>query len=327
MHGTLQVIALDDLLSASDPAQYPGVSSRRSTIGRCRTAFLMFTSGSSGKPKGVLLEHAGIVNMAMHCGAALGCGLQDVHLQAATVSFDAMLLEIMVPLMLGGCIAILPPGAQLDPQAVIHFLSQHAVTTAFGVPSVLQAWLQAGLSQTACPSLRLAFTGGETVPGTLVRNMLAALPEATLINMYGPTEATVFVAQQGFSADPEQHALPHPGICPVSPAPAASAAIPIGRPISNVNIHILDQQQQPVPVRVAGEICISGVCLAQGYLQEQDLTQASFVHDPCCPSGQLSRLYRTGDLGRWRHDGSLEILGRIDRQVLEQRKQFCTITV
>ncbi len=315
---TLQVIALDDLLSTSNPAQHPGVSSRHSTIGHCRTAFLMFTSGSSGKPKGVLLEHAGIVNMAMHCGAALGCGPQDVHLQAATVSFDAMLLEIMVPMMLGGCIAILPPGAQLDPQAVIHFLSQHAVTTAFGVPSVLQAWLQAGLSQRACPSLRLAFTGGESVPGTLVRNMLAALPEATLINMYGPTEATVFVAQQGFSAYPEQHAaaaLPHPGTCPVSPAPAASAVIPIGRPISNVNIHILDQQQQPVPVRVAGEICISGVSLARGYLQQVELTKASFVANPHCSAGLHSRLYKTGDLGRWQHDGTLEILGRIDRQV------------
>ena len=314
----LQVIALDDLVKVPGSvhqSQHPGILGCPSAHGFFRPAFVFFTSGSTGKPKGVLLEHASIINMAMHCSRALGCGPADVHLQAATVSFDAMLLEILVPLVLGGCIAVLPPGAHLDPQAVVKFMSQYPITTSFGVPSVLQAWLGAGLSSSTCASLRLVFTGGEALPRALVRDMLATLPQATLINMYGPTEACVFVANQGFSACPEQHALPLSGACPVSPMPDPAAVIPIGCPIANVNIHILDKQQRPVPVRVAGEICISGVCLAHGYLSQEQLTRSSFVANPACASGHHSRMYKTGDLGRWRHDGTLEILGRIDRQV------------
>lgn len=257
----------------------------------------------------------GIVNMAMHCSRALGCGPADVHIQAATVSFDAMLGEFMIPLVLGACMASLPPGAQLDPHAVIRCMSQHSVTTTVCVPSVMQAWLNAGLNGTLCPSFRLAIVGGDVLTPTLVRRMLAALPDATLINIYGPTEASLFVTQQGFSVHREQHAPPEPDRCPLSPPPDLSTVITIGCPISNVNIHILDQQQRQVPVRVAGEICISGVCLGRGYLNQDELTRSSFVANPACASGSHSRMYRTGDLGRWRHDGTLEILGRIDRQV------------
>ena len=196
--------------------------------------------------------------MAMHCSRALGCGPADVHIQAATVSFDAMLGEFMIPLVLGACMASLPPGAQLDPHAVIRCMSQHSVTTTVCVPSVMQAWLNAGLNGTLCPSFRLAIVGGDVLTPTLVRRMLAALPDATLINIYGPTEASLFVTQQGFSVHREQHAPPEPDRCPLSPPPDLSTVITIGCPISNVNIHILDQQQRQVPVRVAGEICISG---------------------------------------------------------------------
>ena len=313
------MIPLDDLLTVLEngpKAQRPRISDRPSARGFFRPAFVLFTSGSTGQPKGVLLEHAGIVNMAMHCSRALGCGPADVHLQAATVSFDAMLGEFMVPLVLGGCMAILPPGAQLDPQAVVRCMSQHAVTTTVCVPSVMQAWLQAGLTESLCPCFRLAIVGGEVMTPTLINCMLAALPEATLINIYGPTEASLFVTQQGFSAREELHALPSSGRCPISPPPDPAPLIPIGCPISNVNIHILDQQQRPVPVRVAGEICISGVCLAHGYLNQDELTRSSFVANPICASGCHSRMYRTGDLGRWQHDGTLEILGRFDRQVM-----------
>lgn len=322
--GCLQVINLDDLLKVPEDvheAQHPDIGSHCTTRGFYRPAFALFTSGSTGKPKGVLLEHAGLVNMAMHCGRALACGPRDVHLQATTVSFDVVLLEIMVPLVHGGCIAILPPGAQLHPQAVVRSMSQYPITITSCVPSVLQAWLSAGLSQSTCPSLRIAVAAGEPLRSALVRDTLAALPEATLVNMYGPAETSVFVTNQGFSARSEQHTSPQPGACPVSSVPALSASIPIGCPISNINIHILDQQQRLVPVRVAGEICISGICLARGYLHQDELTKASFVANPRCSSGDHSRMYRTGDLGRWRHDGSLEMLGRIDRQVIRNAER------
>ncbi len=316
----IQVLSLDDLLKLprdAEEASLPpaGISRPHRACDLHRSAFVLYTSGSTGMPKGVLLEHRSLVNMVVQCQNAFGCGPQDVHLQATTITFDVMLLEVVVPLALGGCIAILAPGAQLDPTAVVQSMNEYPLTVTSCVPTVLQAWIKAGLSQAACPTLRLAMLGGEPLSPALVRSTLLALPKVTLINTYAPAEACVFVTQQGFSTCPEQHALPRTGTCPVSPMPALSATIPIGCPISNVHIHILDQQQQPLPVRVAGEICISGVSLARGYLQQVDLTKASFVANPHCSAGLHSRLYKTGDLGRWRHDGTLEILGRIDRQV------------
>ena len=311
----LQVLLLDDLLTASRSGnQQPESSRQHSSRGKYRLAFILFTSGSSGKPKGVLLEHAGLINMAMHCKHAWGCRPSDVHLQAASVSFDALFLEFLVPMCLGGCTAILPPGAQMDPEAAVQRMSGYPITTLFGVPSLLHAWLAAGLTQSTCPLLRRVLVGGEACRAPLVRQILDSLPEATVINCYGPAEASVFVANQAFSK--QRHHCAAPGGCAVSPPPDATSVISIGCPIINVSIHILDQQQKLVPVRVAGEICISGLCLARGYAGLADLSEASFVPNPFCSAGPNSRLYKTGDLGRWRHDGTIEIIGRADRQVL-----------
>ena len=275
---------------------------------------MLFTSGSTGQPKGIELLHAGLVNITLHSQDAYGVGPADVLLQSTSTSFDVSLLEIFGALCLGGKLAVLPPGAQLDPPAVMHTMAKHAVTMACAVPSVLGAWHAGGLSQSTSPKLARLMISGEPFPAELVRRTCAALPNILLLNCYGPAEASINVTNQGFSANAELQQQDGPGHLSVLPPPAGNV-VPIGCPVANTQIHILDKGQQPVPVRVAGEICISGVCLAQGYAGRPDLTAAGFVLAGL-GSSHRERMYRTGDLGRWRHDGTIEILGRADRQVL-----------
>ncbi|KAK9838807.1 hypothetical protein WJX74_003722 [Apatococcus lobatus] len=317
--GPIQAIQLDGLLSDSElklevAESAPQQSGRRSgSRTASRLAFVLFTSGSTGQPKGTELLHAGLVNITLHSRDAYGIGPADVLLQSTSTSFDVSLLEIFSALSLGGQLAILPPGAQLEPQTVMHTMAKHAVTMACAVPSVLAAWHGGGLSHTTTPRLAVLMIGGEPFPTELLRTTCAALPDTLVLNCYGPAEASINVTNQGFSASKKQQRQAGFGALSVLPPPAGHS-VPIGCPVTNTQIHILDQHQRPVPVRVAGEICISGICLAKGYAGRSDLTEASFLLASPGSQGPV-RIYRSGDLGRWRHDGTIEILGRADRQI------------
>ncbi len=262
-------------------------------------AYVMFTSGSSGAPKGVAVVHRGVVRLVREAGFA-DCGPDQVWLHAAPLAFDASTLEIWGPLLGGGRLELLAPGPP-DLRELGEALRRGGVTT---------LWLTAGLFHQVVESrveslggLRQLLAGGDVLSAPHVRRALQELPGCLLINGYGPTENTTFTCCHRMTA--------------ASAAAAASPSVPIGRPIANSTVYLWDRQGQAVPPGVPGELVTGGDGLARGYLGRPDLTAERFVPDPFAGGRGASgaRLYRTGDLARWLPGGQLEFLGRIDRQV------------
>ena len=259
-------------------------------------AYVIYTSGSTGRPKGVLCSHAGIVNRLQWMQQAYRLTPDDAVLQKTPLGFDVSVWELFWPLMVGARLVVAPPGAHRDPRRLCEVIERHAVTVLHFVPSMLRPFLDEA-SVSACRSLRLVVCSGEALPPTLARRSLCRLG-ARLENLYGPTEASVDVTRWS-----------------CSPAALESAStVPIGRPIDNTRIHLLDRFMEPVPARVAGELFIAGAGLARGYHRRPALTAERFVPDPFDEAGG-GRLYRTGDLARYRVDGAVEFLGRVDDQV------------
>ena len=259
-------------------------------------AHILYTSGSTGEPKGVAVVHRGVVRLVRGAGYAR-LGPEEVFLQAAPISFDASTFEIWGPLLNGGRLVVvsaLVPG--LDDLA--EAIARHGVTT---------LWLTAGLFHLAVDQrlrelkpLRQLLAGGDVLSPCRVRSALQELPGCALINGYGPTESTTFAAC---------HAIR-------DLAPDA-ATVPIGRPISNTRIYLLDEERRWVPPGEQGEVYIGGDGLARGYWNRADLTAASFVESPFDAEPE-ARLYRTGDLARLDSEGNLEFLGRRDQQIKVQ---------
>ncbi|MBB2488196.1 amino acid adenylation domain-containing protein, partial [Mitsuaria sp. WAJ17] len=255
-------------------------------------AYVMYTSGSTGRPKGVLVPHRAVSRVVLNSGY----GVFDAQLRmafAANPAFDASTLEVWAPLLHGGCLVVIGRDELLDGERLCRTLLQQRVDS---------LWLTVGLfNQLATalgpvlPRLRQLLVGGDALDPVTVAEVLTRTPPQRLINGYGPTETTVF-------------ALTHE----VSLADARQRSIPIGRPIGNTEVHLLDEHQRLVARGAIGEICIGGQGLALGYLNQPELTAQAFIEHPFKP-GQ--RLYRSGDLGRWREDGSLEFMGRRDQQV------------
>ncbi len=256
-------------------------------------AYVMYTSGSSGQPKGVAVTHRGIVRLVRNTNyAALGAG--DATLQHSPLAFDASTFEIWGPLLNGGRLAVAPPGllasADLD-RAIASF----GVTTLWLTAAMFRETMESG--QVAFEGLRRLLVGGDVVSPHHAKRFVERYPSCTLINGYGPTENTTF------------------SCCyPVPSADAIGETVPIGRPIANSQAYVLDDRLHPVPFGVVGELCVGGDGLALGYLHLAELTAERFVADPFGgePAG---RLYRTGDRARQRDDGVIEFLGRIDDQV------------
>ncbi|MGP1676232.1 MAG: amino acid adenylation domain-containing protein, partial [Burkholderiales bacterium] len=257
-------------------------------------AYVIYTSGSTGKPKGAMNEHRGIVNRLLWMQEAYALGGQDVVLQKTLFSFDVSVWEFFWPLMVGARLVLAKPEGHKDPAYLSALMHEQSVSTVHFVPSMLQVFLeQQGLS---AGSLRQVICSGEALPGALVGRFHAKLPQVRLHNLYGPTEAAVDVTAWACEAGQER------------------ALVPIGRPIANTHMYVLDERRRPVPIGVAGELYIGGVQVGRGYLHREDLTAERFVHDPFSAE-QGARMYRTGDLGRWTSEGVIEFLGRNDFQV------------
>jgi amino acid adenylation domain-containing protein/non-ribosomal peptide synthase protein (TIGR01720 family) len=266
-----------------------------------QAAYLLYTSGSTGRPKGVLVSHEAIINRLRWMQAAFPLGEQDVVLQKTACSFDVSVWEFFWPLMVGAQLVMAPPEAHRDPQALLQLIEDYHVTTLHFVPSMLASWLDALMFQpeaaTRCATLRQVFCSGEALSGELARRFRQLL-QAPLHNLYGPTEAAVDVSWQPADA--------------ATLASLNAAGVPIGRPVWNTRLYILDSWLRPLPPGAPGELWLSGVQLAHGYLKRPDLTASRFVADPFAPG---ERMYRTGDIARWRTDGAVEYLGRSDDQL------------
>ncbi|MFF0541800.1 amino acid adenylation domain-containing protein [Nocardia thailandica] len=266
-------------------------------------AYVLFTSGSTGTPKGVMIEHRPVVNRLAWMQRRYPLGADDVILQKTPATFDVSVWELMWWALTGASVALLAPGAERDPRRIVEAIETHRVTVLHFVPSMLGPFLDELAAEPAArrrvASLRRVFCSGEALPAELVTRFAAVFGGTAdaprLVNLYGPTEATVDVSWFDCPADP-----------------AGLTVVPIGRPIDNIDLLVLDEDGRRVPPGVAGELNIAGVGLARGYLGRPDLTAAAFVEDPAAPGG---RRYRTGDIARWLADGTLEYLGRRDDQV------------
>jgi amino acid adenylation domain-containing protein len=257
-------------------------------------AYVLYTSGSTGQPKGAGNSHAGLRNRLQWMQEAYRLTPADRVLQKTPISFDVSVWEFFWPLLVGAELVMAEPDAHKDPARLIQHIVEQGITTLHFVPPMLQAFLdQPGVE--TCRSLRQILCSGEALPATLPPRVQQVLPGVALHNLYGPTEAAIDVTAW---------------TCPTPPAPT----VPIGRPIANLQIYVLDPQGEPVPIGVPGECYIGGIGVGRGYHRRPDLTAARFVPDPFSDQpGQ--RLYRTGDLVRYRPDGAIEYLGRLDHQV------------
>jgi amino acid adenylation domain-containing protein len=255
-------------------------------------AYVIYTSGSTGRPKGVMNTHRGIVNRLLWMQETYGLAAKDRSLQKTTCAFDVSVWEFFWPLLAGARLVMARPGGQGDTAYLVGAIRTHGITTLHFVPSMLAVFLEdpdAG----RCASLRRVICSGEALPFDVQERFFSALPGVELHNLYGPTEAAVDVT-----------------FWPCQPG-SEDRTVPIGRPVANTSIYILDEALRPVPVGVAGELAIGGVQVARGYLGRPELTAEKFVPNPF---GE-GRLYRTGDLARYRADGVIEYLGRLDHQV------------
>ncbi|MGP3929255.1 amino acid adenylation domain-containing protein [Nonomuraea sp. KM88] len=283
-------------LDLDDPDAWTGGPGPLPAVRPDDVAYVIYTSGSTGRPKGVANTHGGIANRLDWMQERFGLGPGDVVAQKTPLSFDVSVWELFWPPRCGASLVLATPGGHKDAAYLRKLIVTEGVTTAHFVPSMLAVFLgEEGAA--GCGSLLRVICSGEELPADLARRCVATLPGAELHNLYGPTEAAVDVSAW--------HCLPG--------TLASAARVPIGAPIANTALHVLDATMAPVPVGVPGELFIGGAGLAQGYLNRPGLTAERFVPDPFGPPG--SRLYRTGDLARRRPDGALEFLGRLDGQV------------
>ncbi|MEV6277727.1 non-ribosomal peptide synthase/polyketide synthase [Nocardia sp. NPDC051832] len=289
--GVPGVIVLDDL----DLSRYPDgpvwERERTAALAPAHPAYVLFTSGSTGLPKGVAVSHAAIVNRLVWMQHAYRLRADDVVLQKTPATFDVSVWEFFWPLQIGATLVLAAPDGHRDPAYLRAVIAEFGVTTAHFVPSMLELFL-AGEQRPRETGLRRVFASGEALPGALAQR-LRVLTGARLHNLYGPTEAAVDVTFHEVTD-------------------ADTLAVPIGAPVFNTRVYVLDSGLRPVPVGAPGELYLSGVQLARGYVARPALTAERFVADPF---GAGARMYRTGDLVRWTPRGELEYLGRTDFQI------------
>ncbi len=287
---TGRVIALDAQWEEieQESADNPAIAT-----GGHHLAYVIYTSGSTGRPKGTCIEHRSVVRLVQNTNY-IELGSDDVVLQFAPISFDASTLELWGSLLNGAKLAVCPAGV-LSLQELGQFIQERGVTTLWLTAALFHQMVDTQIE--SLRGVRQLLAGGDTLSVPHVRRMLEVIGSGRLINGYGPTENTTFTCCYVMSADT---CIEH--------------TVPIGRPISNTRVYVLDRHRQPVPVGVYGELYIAGDGLAREYLNQPQLTAERFVPDPF-DATPGARLYRTGDLVRYRTDGNIEFLGRLDNQV------------
>lgn len=271
-------------------------------------SYVIYTSGSTGNPKGVLVEHQSLVNLLYYHNSHYSTMEQDAHLLVTSISFDASVDELFIWMLNGGRLCLPKNGAEKDVFKIVEYIEKYKISHVGMVPSLLRIILESLNNEedkAIFNRLKYAFIGGEELKSDLVKlfyqsvEIIGATTRARngvcLVNCYGPTEATVDSTT-----------------CLISPDDINLESIPIGKPVDNVSVYIVDRNNQLQPIGIPGELCIAGDGLAQGYLNQPDLTREKFVDNPFEPE---AKMYRTGDLSRWLPDGNIEFLGRIDHQV------------
>jgi amino acid adenylation domain-containing protein/non-ribosomal peptide synthase protein (TIGR01720 family) len=289
------LVVIDDPAVAAVIAGLPsgdlGDGERACPLDAAHPAYVIYTSGSTGTPKGVAVPHAGIVNRLVWMRDRLGLTAGESVLQKTPASFDVSVPEFFWPLMTGAVLVVARPGGHRDPAYLAGLIAAENVTMAHFVPPMLEEFVREPAAG-RCTGLRRVICSGEALPGTL-RDRFFQVLDAELHNLYGPTEASVEVTAWECSR-------------------GDTGPVPIGAPVANTRVFVLDRWLQPVPAGVAGELYLAGVQLARGYHRRPGLTAGRFV---ACPFGSGERMYRTGDLVRWSAGGQLEFLGRADDQV------------
>ncbi|RYZ40479.1 MAG: amino acid adenylation domain-containing protein, partial [Myxococcaceae bacterium] len=291
-HGGAAVVCLDSDWDAvaRERAERPDVAVEGRGL-----AYVIYTSGSTGRPKGAMNTHAAICNRLHWMQEAYGLDASDRVLQKTPFSFDVSVWEFFWPLMTGARLVMARPGGHREPAYLTDTVERERITTLHFVPSMLRPFLEEPTLPESSASLRRVFCSGEALPPDL-RDRFFSRVGAELHNLYGPTEAAVDVTAWSCMRE-DQRPL-----------------IPIGRPIVNVRMYVLDSRSRPVPAGVPGELFIGGAPLARGYWQRPELTAERFIPDPFA-STPGARMYRTGDKARFLTDGSIEYLGRLDDQV------------
>jgi amino acid adenylation domain-containing protein len=275
---------------AQSPETNPSDAERTQPFSPHNPAYVIYTSGSTGAPKGVVVTQEGLTNHMAWMMNAYPVGTEDLVLSRTAISFDAAGWELWLPLLCGAGLALAPGSISREPEQLVTFIRDHAVTVAQFVPSLL-----ATTQLTESAKLKRIFCGGEPLLWQLAQQITSNC-KVELINLYGPTETTIESTSWQWQ-----------------PTAPRTQTAPIGRPIWNTRLYVLDASLQPVAVGVRGELYISGAGLARGYLNRPALSAERFVAEPYGAPG--TRMYRTGDLARWRADGVLEFLGRADQQI------------
>jgi amino acid adenylation domain-containing protein len=252
---------------------------------------VIYTSGSSGQPKGVMVSQAAIVNRLLWMQESFPLQAHDRVLHKTPYSFDVSVWEIFWPLITGAQLIIAEPQGHKNPAYLRDIIHREKISILHFVPSMLSVFLQTD-APGKCASLKEVFCSGEVLSLALAKHFYTQLPNATLVNLYGPTEAAIDVSCYTCSKE--------------------SLNVPIGKAISNTQLYVLDQKQNLLPIGAVGEITIGGAGLAEGYIHQTELTAQAFIDNPFQPG---TRLYKTGDLGRFDHEGQLHFIGRADQQI------------
>lgn len=284
---SLEVLHLDALPSPTPPACPPP-----SPVSSAQAAYVLFTSGSTGTPKAVAVGHRQVLRL-VHGLTPVHLGPEERMLHAAPLGFDASTFEIWGALLHGATLVI-APASPIDPATLAHCIAHERITTLWLTAALFEQFTRQHLASLV--GVRQLLAGGDVLPPASVRRVQQAHPHVRLFNGYGPTETTTFAT-----------------LHPITLADTAGGQpLPIGRPIGNTTLHVLDEALRPVPPGHVGEICIAGEGVALGYVGDAALNAERFIPDPASPG---ARMYRSGDLGAWRTDGVLEFFGRRDAQV------------
>ncbi len=285
-----------DIDDESDLTRRPTTHPARAGVTPEHPVYLLYTSGSTGEPKGVVNLHRNLCNRVTALQALWGLGASDAVLQNTTPTFDVSAYELFLPWLVGARVVMTRNGGQTNPSYLSSTIARERVSLASVVPSLLRVLLEEP-ALAACPDLRHLACGGEALPPALAEDFHARVPGARLYNRYGPTEAATAVV----------------GCVLPERIWRGSPSAPIGRPVANSRAYVLNATGDPSPIGVAGELYIGGAGVGRGYLGRARATAERFVPDPFGPPG--ARLYRTGDRARWLADGTIDFLGRADFQV------------